>query len=176
VNDLHLTNYDFLFFAIIGASTIFAMLRGGVAQLLSLSTWFIALFVTKRYNDKFEELIPDMVSNPMFRTLLAYVMAFVAVAIVITLIKIVFHKFIHSFGLGGLNIAVGAIFGFARGLVICSIMVVIVEMIGIDKNHSWHNSLMSPIIIPTVKAMITHMDGLKDIEDEILKNSQSLAN
>lgn len=176
MTNLHLTNYDFIFFAIIGASTVFAMLRGGVAQLLSLSTWFIALFVTKHYNDKFEELIPDLVSNPMFRTLLAYVMAFVAVAIVITIIKIIFHKFIHGFGLGGLNIAIGAIFGFVRGLVICSIMVVIVEMIGIDKNHSWHNSLMSPIIIPAVKAMITQMDGLKDIENEILKNSQSLGN
>lgn len=170
MNTLHLTNYDFLFAAIIGASTVLAMMRGGVAQLLSLSTWFIALFVTRHYNEKIESIIPDLVSNGMLRTLLGYIIAFVAVAICITIIKMIFHKFIHSFGLNGFNIALGALFGFARGVIICSIIVVFIEMIGMDKAHSWHDSLVSPIIKPTMNLLISNLDSLKGIEEEVKAN------
>lgn len=174
MGQLHLTNYDFFFIAVIGASTVMAMLKGGVAQLLSLSTWFIALFVSKKYNTQIEAAIPDLVSNLMLRTLLGYIVTFVAVAIVITLIKIIFHNFIRSFGLGGLNIALGALFGAIRGIIICSILVIFIEMIGMDKQHSWHESLISPVIIPTIKLMVSNMDALKNIENEVQNYTHSI--
>lgn len=168
-NTLHLTNYDFFFIAVIGTSTILAMLKGGVAQLLSLSTWFIALFITKNYNEQIEHAIPDLVSNVMLRTLIGYVVVFIGVAIVITIIKIFFHKFIHSFGLNGINITIGAIFGFVRGVIISSILIIFIEMIGMDKTHSWHNSLVSPIIVPTINILVNNMDQMKSIQEEIKK-------
>lgn len=168
-NSLHLTNYDFLFIAIILVSTVLAMLKGGVAQLLSLSTWFIALFITKHYNEQVESAIPDLVSNVMLRTLLGYLMVFIAVAVVITIIKIFFHKFIHSFGLNGINMAIGAAFGFVRGVIICSIVVIFVEMVGMDTTHSWHNSLVSPVIVPAITILVNNMDTMKGIQDEIQK-------
>lgn len=174
INQLHLTNYDFLFIAIIGTSTVMAMLKGGVAQLLSLSTWFIALFVSKKYNTQIEAFLPEVVSNAMLRTLLGYVITFVAVAIIITLIKMIFHNFIRSFGLGGLNITIGAIFGAIRGIIICSILIIIIEMIGMDKQHSWHEALISPIIIPSINLLVNNMDALKNIETEVRDYTHSV--
>ena len=44
MTNVHLSNYDFIFGAIILVSIVFGIFRGGVAELLSMSTWFIALF------------------------------------------------------------------------------------------------------------------------------------
>lgn len=163
MNTLQLSNYDIFFLIIIGGSAILAAIKGGVAQLLSTSIWFIALFVTKNYNVKIEEFIPSSISNAMLRTLITYVIAFLIVAIFITILKMLFHSVIKGFGLSGLNIAIGALFGFARGAIICAIIVIVIEMLGMDKEHSWNHSLLSPIVQPTVNILISNVDSIKNI-------------
>lgn len=167
MSTLQLTNYDVFFLVIIGGSTILAAIKGGVAQILSTSIWFIALFVTKNYNSNIEEYIPNAISNEMLRTLVAYIIAFLFVAVFITIIKIIFHSVIKSFGLSGLNIAIGGLFGFLRGAIICSIIIIVIEMFGMDKEHSWNNALLSPIIKPIVNMLINHVDSIKDIEASV---------
>ncbi len=164
----HLNNYDFFFGAIIIASTILALIRGGVAQILSISKWIIALLVTKKYNAQIEGLITNLVSNNILRSLLAYIIAFVATAIIITLIKIVFDKTIKNLGLGGMDMFIGAIFGFARGVIICGVIIMAFEIIGIDKTHAWSQSLLSPVLKPTVKMLISNLDAFNELENSIV--------
>ncbi|RTK94344.1 MAG: CvpA family protein [Neisseriaceae bacterium] len=167
---LHLTNYDFFFGAIIITSMVMATLKGGVAQILSISTWILALFVTKKYNSQIEGLITGLISNELLRSLIAYLIAFIAIAIIMTIIKMIFHKAISSFGLGGMNMLVGAIFGIARGVIISGLIIICFEMIGIDKTHSWSESLLSPVLSPTVKILISNLDAVKNLEDTVAKS------
>ncbi len=165
---VHLSNYDFIFGSIIIISAILAIIRGGVAELLSLSTWFIALFVMRNYASFLEKLIPDIITNGLLRSLISYIIAFFVVATAITLIKMVFHKFIHSFGLGGLNYMLGAIFGIARGIIISALIVILMEMFNLDENHAWQKSWLSPILKPTVTMIINAIpDRVKNINHEI---------
>jgi membrane protein required for colicin V production len=90
----------------------------------------------------------------------------VAVAIVIMLIKIMFHRFIHSLGLGGLNYFIGALFGIARGLVISALIIVVVEMFTMDEKHSWQNSIISPLLVPTVNLIVNQFNSIKRIDFE----------
>lgn len=179
MSNIHLSNYDFIFGAIILVSVIFGIFRGGVAELLSMSTWFIALFVMRKYSGEIEKLIPQLVSNSMLRSLVSYIVAFIAVAIVIMLIKIMFHKFIHSLGLGGLNYFIGALFGIARGLVISALIIVVVEMFNMDDKHTWKSSVISPLLVPTVNMIVNQFNSIKKIEfdaahqGEFLKNQAS---
>ncbi|HCY38661.1 MAG TPA: hypothetical protein DHV02_02240 [Neisseriales bacterium] len=166
MNSLHLSNYDFIFGAIIVVSVVFGVFRGGVAELLSMSTWFIALFVMRKYSADIEKIIPQLVSNGMLRSLLSYIIAFVAVAIIIMLIKIMFHRFIHSLGLGGLNYFIGALFGIARGLVISALIIVVVEMFTMDEKHSWQSSIISPLLVPTVNLIVNQFNSIKRIDFE----------
>ena len=173
MDTLHLTNYDFFFGAIIIVSTIMATIKGGVAQLLSISTWIIALFVTKKYNDQIEGFISGLISNEFLRALLAYLIAFVVVAIVMTIMKMIFKKLIQSIGLGSMNMLSGAIFGFVRGIIIAGLLIIIFEMIGVDKSHSWHDSMLSPILNPTVKILISNLDTIKNLETTVTKSVSS---
>ena len=58
MSSLQLSNYDFVFGIIILISMLLAIFRGGVAELLSISTWFIALFVVRNYSELIEHFIP----------------------------------------------------------------------------------------------------------------------
>lgn len=165
---LHLTNYDFIFGAIILASAILAAIRGCITELLSLSTWFIALFVMQRYSSHIQKIIPQVVNNGLLRSLIAYIIAFLAVAIIIAIIKKIFHKFICSFGLGGLNNLLGFLFGIVRGLIICALIIIIMEMFNLDDSHGWEKSWFSPILKPTVKLIIDAIPNrVKNINHEI---------
>mgnify|MGYP000007457912 FL=1 len=168
MSSLQLSNYDFVFGIIILISMLLAIFRGGVAELLSISTWFIALFVVRNYSELIERFIPNVVSNPLLRSLLSYLLAFLAVAVVITIIKIIFHKIIHSAGLGGLNYALGAVFGIIRGFIIGALLIIVMEMFNFDKTHSWQKSWFSPVLIPTVTMIVNAIpERIKNINQEI---------
>jgi len=164
----HLSNYDFLFGSIILISAVLAIIRGGVAELLSLSTWFIAFFVMRNYAAQIEQFIPQVITNQLFRSLITYIISFIGIAIVITVIKMIFNKAIAKFGLGGLNYMIGAAFGIIRGLIICSLLVILMEMFNIDKEHSWNKSWFSPILTPAVSMIVNAIpDNVKNLNHEI---------
>ena len=170
-----LSNYDFVFGAIILVSAALAMLRGGVAELLSLSRWFIALFVMRHYAPQIEKIIPQLVSNQLFRSLISYILAFLVVALAIALLKNIFHKFIKSTGLGGLDYALGGLFGIVRGLIICAILILILEMFHLDDQHGWQRSWLSPILIPGVTMLANAIpERVKNINHELGSQAEAL--
>lgn len=148
------SNYDLIFFGIIVASTIFALIRGGISEILSISSWFIALWFMHKYGDKVNHLVPQSITNPLLRSIIVYVSIFIVVAIVIALIKKFFANIISKLGLGGLNYLIGFVFGIVRGIFICAIIVVVVEMMSLDNTHNWKSSKAYPIIRPAIELIV----------------------
>ena len=148
------SNYDLIFLGIIVISVIFALMRGGISEILSLSSWFIALWLMHKYGNIINHLIPQSISNTLIRSILVYVAIFILVAIGISIIKKLFSKIISSLNLGGLNYLLGFIFGMIRGIFICAIIVIVIEMLNLDYTHSWKNAKSYPIIYPTVKLIL----------------------
>lgn len=171
----HLSNYDFLFASIILISAALATIRGGVSELLSISTWFIALFVTRNYAEFIERYIPEIISNELFRSLITYIISFIGVAIIITLLKMTFNKAISKTGLSGLNYLLGALFGIVRGIIICSLLVILMEMFSIDKDKGWNNSWFSPILKPAVNMIISATPkDMENLNNEIGKHATTI--
>ena len=148
------SNYDVIFLGITLISAVLAMFRGAISEILSLSTWFLAFTLMTHYSQLMERFIPQSISNPLFKSIIIFIIAFIIVAICITIIKKIFSSIIKSIGLGGLNIALGFIFGVIRGILICSILVIVIGVLKLDSSHSWQKSIMYPIIAPVVKVII----------------------
>lgn len=172
---LHLSNYDFVFGALIMISAFLAMLRGGIVELLSLSTWFIALFVMRHYAKLIELYMPTVISNQLFRSLLTYIIAFLGVAIIISIIKAIFQKAINNLGLGSLNITLGAIFGIIRGVIISALLIILIEIFNLDTTHSWQHSVLSPILVPSVAVIINAIpNNIKGLNQSIASQAKHL--
>ena len=143
-------NYDAIFLCLIAVSTIIALFRGAVNELLSLSVWFIAFAVMQHFGSIIEAKIPQDIMNPLLREIIVFIITFVLVAIIIAIIKKLCASIIKSIGLGGLNYLLGALFGIIRGILICSLLILIVETLQIDKEHTWQQSRLNFILGPTV--------------------------
>lgn len=145
------SNYDVIFLGITLASGILAMFRGAVSEVLSLSIWFLAFAMMKYYSEFIDKFIPESVSNQLLRSVIVFIIAFIIIAILITILKKLCASIIKSIGLGGLNMVLGFIFGAIRGIFICSLIVIIIEVLHIDSSHAWQKSIMYPAINPVVE-------------------------
>ncbi len=157
-------NYDAIFLCIIAASTVIALFRGAINELLSLSVWFIAFAFMQHFGNFIEAKIPSSITNTLLRGFIVFVVAFILVAIIIAILKKICASIIKSIGLGGLNYLLGALFGVIRGILICAILVFIVETFQIDKDHSWQKSRLDFILTPAVtwitKSISNHINEL----------------
>ena len=62
------SNYDVIFFAIIIFSAVMALIRGGVAEVLSLSIWFAAFGIMRHFGNQIDTFIPANISNQLVRS------------------------------------------------------------------------------------------------------------
>ncbi|MCE2706628.1 MAG: CvpA family protein [Proteobacteria bacterium] len=147
-------NYNLIFLGIVVISAIFALIRGGITEILSISSWFIALWLMHKFGNYVNNFIPQNVSNPFLRSVIIYAAIFILVAISIAILKKIFASLISTLGLGGLNYLLGFIFGILRGVFICAFLIIIIEIFNLDPLHNWKNSTAYPIIRPIVKLII----------------------
>ncbi len=148
-------NYDIIFLIIIGASAIFACIRGAIAEILGLSVWFIALWSMSHYGYLISQHLEPSITNTMLRSFVVFVVIFVAVAILIAICKKLLVNTSSMIGLGSLNYLLGAVFGVIRGIFICAFLVVVIELLNLDPSHGWHKSKFQLLIFPVV-SWITH--------------------
>ena len=152
-------NYDAIFLCIIAVSTIIALFRGAINELLSLSVWFITFGLVEHFGSFIDTKIPSSINNTLLRGFIAFIVTFILVAIVIAIIKKICASIIKSIGLGGLNYLLGALFGAIRGVLVCALLVFIVEAFSIDNNHSWQKSHLGFILTPSVTWISTSISS-----------------
>lgn len=144
------SNYDVIFFGIIIFSAILALIRGAVSEILSLSVWFIAFAVMRHYGTFIDSKIPQSITSELLRGIIVFIAAFIVVAILIALVKKLCASIISKIGLGGLNYLLGAAFGVIRGILICAILIIVIEILKLDPSHSWQHSRLSGVLTPVV--------------------------
>ncbi|MCX8513992.1 MAG: hypothetical protein RL017_152 [Pseudomonadota bacterium] len=151
------SNYDIVFLVIIAISTILALFRGAISEILSISVWLLAFLAMQRYGIYIDKYLPGSITNLLIRSFLNFLIFFILLAILFAILKKILAKIITTIGIGGLDYLLGALFGIFRGILICSILIVIMQMFKIDSTNSWQKSKFAPILTPTVKWIIQAM-------------------
>lgn len=179
INSILTSNYDLIFLGIILLSAILALFRGAIAEIFSLGVWIISFIVLHRFSFLLDKYIPDNISNPFIRSGIIFVSSFIIVAILMAIIKHLCTSIINGIGLGGLNRLLGMMFGIMRGILICAVLILIIEILKLDSQNSWHKAKLYPVISP-VLSFVTHSipsttidwskENLKPYSDSISKN------
>lgn len=162
--NLFASNYDIVFFGIIAFSAILAFIRGGIVEILSLSTWFITFWALNKFGKFIEYFIPGNITNELFRSIIIFIVIFLAVAIIMALFKKLIANFITTIGLGGLNYIIGIGFGIIRGIFVCALLIIVIQMLNLDSSKLYTQSKLYPVLSPVVN-WITNAVGhsVKDI-------------
>lgn len=151
-----LSNLDALFLIIILASIIFAIIKGGIAVIFSTINWIVTLlFLKPLCNYITPYLHPVINNNTVFKYVVVFILGFITITLLLSLIKIIAMKIIYQFELTDFNFGLAIIAGFLRGLIICASMIVLFNIFNFSYLQNWQKSKLNSLLAPTVE-IINH--------------------
>ena len=129
INELSLNWVDWIIIVVLTLSTLISLWRGFVREALSLAAWIVAFVAASVFADSVAALLSGVIDNATGRYIAAYVVIFVGVLILGTLLNALMAKLIRLTGLSGLDRLLGTLFGFTRGLIVVLVLVFIAQQL-----------------------------------------------
>ena len=132
-----LSAVDWMLLAVLGLSFLLGLWRGIVQEVLSLTGWVAAFYVSQMYAPMAAAWLPMEGSSQMLRYAAGFVVVFIAVLVATVLVSFVVKKLVSAVGLGPLDRLLGSLFGFMRGVVILLAVTVFVGMTPMRDTEAW---------------------------------------
>lgn len=152
------TSIDYLILTIIFISTFLSFWRGAVREVLSLVTWVLALWLAFHYNPLVQAYFETMITNPQIRLIVSFISIMIVVLVLGTFVAIAFTKVVRSVGLSSLDRVLGITFGFARGVLMIAIAILLARFTELPNEKWWEESQLIPPIAQISDAMKTWLD------------------
>ena len=138
-----MTFFDLVVLLILALSVVISVVRGLVREVLSLASWIGAFFVARYGAVVVAGWLPDWVSHASARLAIGFVLVMIAAVLLFSLLTVQIVKVVKITGLQGTDRALGALFGFARAVVIVLIAVLLAGMTPMPKSRTWQDALFS---------------------------------
>ena len=138
-----LNQIDTVIIIVVAISSAFGLWRGLVKELLSLLSWIAALLVARVYGEPLAGVFVNMIESESIRYVTAFVLLFVMVIMIGTLINHFVAKLFTVTGLKFLDRLLGVVFGLARGTVIVLVILFILNVF-VSETEWWQESTLIP--------------------------------
>lgn len=138
-----MTAFDYAVLGIIGVSVLLSVLRGFLREVMALLAWVVAFWVANLLTDAVAPLLPAAIPSPELRLLAAFIILFFVTLLLMTLLAITIGQFLKVIGVGPWDRALGALFGFARGMIMVLVLVLLSGLTQLPKQPLWKNAMLS---------------------------------
>lgn len=135
---------DAIILGILALSVLIGLLRGLVAELLSLAIWIAAFLVAALFGPDLARLFEKMISLSVARLALGYAICFVGVLLIGAIVRFAARRLIWSTGLSGIDRLLGVLFGFVRGVLVVTLAVFLVGLTSLTRESGWQQSTLLP--------------------------------
>lgn len=138
---------DYFILAVVVLSVLLSLMRGFVREAVSLGTWIAAFWLALTFANPFSRWF-TAIDSDVLRIILAFALLFVAVLIIGAIVNHIINLLVDKTGLGGTDRLIGAVFGFARGLVVVAALVLVANWTELPRTQTWHESRFLPYVNP----------------------------
>ncbi len=138
-----MTIFDFVVLIIFVVSVLLSIVRGIVRESLSLAGWVVAYMVAKIFAKDFMSVLPLSITDESLRMVISFAAIFLAVLIVMSMLTMLASALIRTVGLGSVDRLLGALFGFARGLLVVLLLVLSAGLTTLPQEPFWQKALLS---------------------------------
>ncbi len=135
---------DGVILATLGLSLLIGLMRGLIAELLSLVVWIAAFWVASVFGPSVGELFRNSISLPIARISIGYGICFFGILLLGAIVRFATRRLLWSTGLTGIDRVLGLVFGFLRGVLVVTLMVFLVGLTGLTRESWWQQSVLLP--------------------------------
>tara|TARA_B110000037_G_C16709806_1_gene338494 strand:- start:10 stop:510 length:501 start_codon:yes stop_codon:yes gene_type:complete len=147
---------DYFFIFIVLLSLIIGCYRGFTRELLSLIGWIFAFYFAHNFSGDFLIHAPFEFSEQI-NFIIIYVSIFITILLLSSFLAFLINKIIKTIGLGPLNIIMGCIFGFMRGVLISFVIIFLIEKTSFINEASLDESKTIPIVKLLIKKTLSYL-------------------
>lgn len=142
---------DLLLIGILLVSLIWGIFRGLVREILALGSWVLAGWLTWRYGAKLGDYLIVWLSSERLSYFAGSGAVFIGSLVGLTLISRVAYKQFRISGLTAMNRILGAIFGFARGVAVSTLLLFGAQFSPATQANWYRDSELVPYFAPLLE-------------------------
>ena len=138
---------DLAIAAIVLVSMLVGVIRGLLVEVLSIVIWVAASVLTAMFGPRLADLLEAQIDTPSLRIFLGYALIFVGTLLVGALLLWLSRKLVQSTGLSGTDRFLGLVFGAARGVAVCVLLVLVAGLTPMPRDAWWRESHALPWLV-----------------------------
>lgn len=123
-----MTEFDYALLAIIGISTLMSLTKGLIKEAMSLATWIAAFFGARLLAPKAEPILASAIVDPMYLKIASMALVFIAILILGSVVRWAMAALVQATGLTWTDRLLGMVFGAARGALLVTVVVALVNL------------------------------------------------
>lgn len=143
-----LTSLDFFCMGLIGFSMIMGYSRGLVQELSTIANWLIAIWFSFVFHQSVGQNLPKSIQPEEVRLLLAFALVFVITLLLGRILNHFISWLVLKTGMKGPDRFMGLLFGFLRGTVFITLLILVVRVTPLSKSNTWRASSLIPYFEP----------------------------
>ena len=141
-----MTPTDWALLGVLGLSMLVGAWRGLVFEVLSVLGWALSFFAAQWFAPTLAGELPLPSAGEPVRYAAAFVLIFIGVLIVCSLVTVAIKKWVQAVGLRPIDRTLGAGFGALRGVILLLAVAVVVNMTGVKNSVWWQQSVGSGVL------------------------------
>ena len=154
-----MTLFDYTVLFIIGSSVLVSVVRGFTREALSLLGWVVAFLLANMLSGVVSEWLAPLIKDGTLRVLVAFVAVFAVTLVLASIAGMVASRLLKNAGLGLEDRLLGGFFGFARGLLIVLVLVLVSGLTALPKQPVWSDAVLSPPLEALAAALKPWLPG-----------------
>jgi membrane protein required for colicin V production len=135
---------DYLILGLLAVSLWIGWWRGFVKEIVSLSSWIIAIWVGLSFSRQVSMWLPGFILPISARILISYLILVICILVFGILVSDFLQRLVKKIGLVTVNRLTGLALGAGRGIIIICIIVILTTLTPLTETNQWKNSILIP--------------------------------
>ncbi len=146
MNDLPFTLFDLVVVGVVVLSTLLALSRGAVREILGLLSWIGAIVVAAYAFAPIRPMVTEAIGNELLADAVTVAIVFFVPFLVLKILAGMIGRAVVGSALGPADRLLGLVFGAARGaLLVCGAYLVGTAIVADDRHPDWiRNAMLQP--------------------------------
>ena len=151
--------------------------KGLIIEVVTLVAFGVGIYGAMHFSDFTAERLVEVIEvDAKYLNTIAFVLTFIILVVVVNLIGRAISKLVETMNLGFLDRLGGFVFGVAKGVLLCSILVLVLnnlQLTGLVKEEVKKESKLYPYVEQTVPYLYKGFDLVKETIKEYLPEEEA---